>query len=752
MASLPPSIPYQHTTVMPPAHKELITSDDFIDVALESAFRYTRSSRYAPLTAETHAEVYEQLAKACSNTPNLDLLREESTWIKEKLRQFEFTNYTEMLRAGLFPGISSVTTHLKLLRVLRDLRTEIMARDGMFGITDAEFPSYASSSDYDGRRLRWQVYVTYAVERYTKWFESLPSKGPISKTGPSYDLHGEGEAYEITTESLPPIDVLMVLHSHMLHPRVYWQDLMRSNRIGVFRSMKMPWEAMESAIQQPSNPNGAWKYNPFETAREYFELNTMRQFDLEDDSNLKCVVCPQCSSINSVELYNESGTGWVQSEFESTCTGCKYRITRDVLATAALLDDCQAFEERGVPLKGALLDYIGVQYSSQDFYAIPGALNAEVTALFAHITHREDFDIAQSKVREVFNKLSSSAVAEHRWHTKEFRVLSSYVKNCTPFCIDLELAVLRQCDFADEIVKYAYLHSPFRENMIKQATVRFFKFFFLVCFNADDFLAPPIDADIVWHTVMLDPAAYAATSFAFMGSIMDHNDDVADDTLSKSHELTMREWKRYKKVDDFSYDGCTCAICQATREYDSQPEQRKFKTSLKSRFLSKSSRAATIDQFYAIKCEELILSGDTLVQRLTHTYSVAEHLKLSAKAPVEPNYSHPYFLDLTPSPILSEKESQLPSYDDLPPAYTSEPAASDGFGEISSTRYGQKVWTPYYEYAYTIATVLPAAYYVGSVAGGGGLGGGSGTYGGGCASGTHPSGGCGGGGCGGGGN
>ncbi|KAK7204728.1 hypothetical protein BZA70DRAFT_182342 [Myxozyma melibiosi] len=529
-------------------------SDDFVDTALERAFEYTQSSRYVAAMPNIQHEVCKRLTQLYGRRPYEELHNEEQTWIKQTLKQFNDYEFSKVLKGSLFPDISSVTAHLKLLRVLRDLRAEIMARDGMFGITDAEFPSYASSSDKDGRFLRWQVYVTYAVERYTKWFESLPSRGPIGKTGLSYDMHGEGETYEITAENLPPIDVLMVLHSHMLHPRVNWQDLMRSNRMSVFRSMKMPWEALELVIRQPSNPNGAWKYNPSETSREYFEANTLRQFDLEDDSNSKCVVCPQCLSVNSVELYNKSGTAWVQSEFEATCSGCKYRITRDGLTTAALLDDCKAFEESGVPLKGTLLDYIGVQYP--DVAGVipnvtPGAISADVADLFSHIKPREDFDQAQTKVRDVFSRLSDTAIARKRPSTKEFRVLSYYVKNCTPFCIDLELAVLRQCDFRDKMVKYAYLQSPFRNNVIQRAIVRFLKFFFLTRVRPRDFFAPPIDADIVWHTMLLDPAGYAATSFAFLGTILDHADDVADKALSKSHERTMRERKRFK-IDDFN--------------------------------------------------------------------------------------------------------------------------------------------------------------------------------------------------------
>ncbi|KAK7204724.1 hypothetical protein BZA70DRAFT_181599 [Myxozyma melibiosi] len=702
---------------MPTTKKRPILPDDFVDTVLERAFRITRTSSYVADMVYLRQTLLEPLMNILRETPDAVRQKEKQNAVKQLIDQFKYPEFTDVLSGGLFPDIASVTTHLKLLRVFRDLRAEIMARDGMFGITDAEFPSSTSSSDNDGRLLRWQVYVAYAVERYTEWFRSLPSRGMIGRTRMSFGLHGEGEAYEITAENLPPIDVLMVLHSHMLHPRVYWQDMMRSNRMGVFRSMKMPWGALESVIQQPSTPNGAWKYNPPDPSREYFEETTMRMFELEDGINSKCVICPQCPSINSVELYNESGTGWVQSKFKTTCTECGCLLTRDALTTAALLDDCKAFEERGVPLKGALLDYLGVQYPEKERYATPGSISSDVAALFSHIPPGDDFTLAQTKVQDVFRLLYKKAISQKQPRTKEFRVLSHYVKNCTPFCIDLELAVLRQCEFADKMVKYAYLHSPFRENVIEHATVRFLKFFFLVRFRPYTFLAPPVDGDIVWLTMQLDPAGYAATSLAFLGTILEHDDDVSDNRLTDSHFLSKREWSRYA-IPDFKYDGCTCAICHATREYVAAKQK-----TAKPPFSAKSSRrAALIDQFYAIECEKRMLGGDTLVQRLTHTSSVAEQ----SSTHTGPNYAHPYFADLTALPVL---ETMPPSYAaGLPPAYTSSgpaAAAADGvgWGEIARTRYGRTPWTPYSEFTSAVARYSASLLGGGFVAAEGGGGG-----------------------------
>lgn len=158
----------------------------------------------------------------------------------------------EFLIDGILPSEVEIVTHLKLLSIFRHIRDEVINRDGLFGIYNSIATGDMSRmfdrvDESRGRavvkpaQVRWQVYISRAIERYTRWFDSFPKK----------DFNGKVEFLSndisaVSEQNLPPIDVLMVWIVHMLHPRFYWEDCVRSGRQSFFLNVEMPWRDIVS--------------------------------------------------------------------------------------------------------------------------------------------------------------------------------------------------------------------------------------------------------------------------------------------------------------------------------------------------------------------------------------------------------------------------------------------------------------------------------------------------------------------------
>ena len=74
---------------------------------------------------------------------------------------------------SLLPTTKQCIAHLKLLECFHRLREDISSRDRIFSIgTERTTVPADKTSQEQLRDKRWVVYVTRAVERYTRWWNS----------------------------------------------------------------------------------------------------------------------------------------------------------------------------------------------------------------------------------------------------------------------------------------------------------------------------------------------------------------------------------------------------------------------------------------------------------------------------------------------------------------------------------------------------------------------------------------------------
>lgn len=167
--------------------------------------------------------------------------------------------------------------HLKLLHVFDRLKRDIQGYDGLFGIFNSRIQHSPSlkvaeaKDEEEGKKAyqkeltdlgekRWALYIARAVHRYEEWWRALPGdkmsederremkadwhatwRRPIKK-----QLKANQTNTTITPKSIPPIDVVMVWHTHFLNPRHYLDDCLRFGKLYLWEGF--PWDAVNACI------------------------------------------------------------------------------------------------------------------------------------------------------------------------------------------------------------------------------------------------------------------------------------------------------------------------------------------------------------------------------------------------------------------------------------------------------------------------------------------------------------------------
>ncbi|KAL1994596.1 hypothetical protein VTN49DRAFT_2066 [Thermomyces lanuginosus] len=292
--------------------------------------------------------------------------------------------------------------HLKFLAALADLRDTIASRDGLFGIFDSQVNEIISKKDDERtrhkalailRERRWMVYVARAVDRYTTWWERCVAKTHQDITvwdtqQPSYaSITQWATPLPFGPENLPPLDVLMVWHAHMLNRRAFLEDCIRGARMGHWAT-QFPWRLINDALD-----NENFDYNPPNAARCAFEERTQRPWDNLNDSATKTLSCLRCGSpmpvlwavgklrrrssekkksknkveeIDEVEFEIVNDTGYAEKNFQEQCENSGFLHTHQKLRVARFHSDAQQLVERQLPMPGTLYDEHGVPSPQQD--------------------------------------------------------------------------------------------------------------------------------------------------------------------------------------------------------------------------------------------------------------------------------------------------------------------------------------------------------------------------------------------------
>ncbi|EED20429.1 conserved hypothetical protein [Talaromyces stipitatus ATCC 10500] len=496
--------------------------------------------------------------------------------------------------------------HLKLLAALADLRETISTIDGLFGIHDSQADKFGDETSKTKaliriREKRWAVYTARAVDRYADWWKNCV---PVSETSPTVSMMRSSGYVALTSstpiswtaKNLPPLDVLMVWHAHMLNPRTYLEDCLRGGKMS-FWATDFPWSLVDAAID-----NKNLDYNPGDEAIKHFTVDTKRLWENINEPDEKELTCLSCSSSFKVpwttgQLGNTPDspfsfcTGYADSGFVAYCEAplCRFKHDHQVLRVARFNKDVGDLLKNSYPLPGTYLNLQGIPVSGKNV-----GTNADPN-MFPNLLIHANKDMVYEATRPngVVNdmlsvrKMIETLLANHRLVASINgrnglrprreqkiairRMMSHYWENSSIFGLDLVGAVIRQGTFIQKMDNLDWIHSPAVAATMDRLIHKYGIFFEIMSTNPNQMAVPTLDVDLAWHTHQMSPGRYFAYSVSRTSAFrpasptfIDHDDKVDEGKLSDAFEWTS---KRYKEATNGElYSECTCWYCEATRE------------------------------------------------------------------------------------------------------------------------------------------------------------------------------------------
>ncbi|KAG7042513.1 alpha-ketoglutarate-dependent sulfonate dioxygenase [Colletotrichum scovillei] len=501
------------------------------------------------------------------------------------------------------------------------------------------------------REKRWAIYLGRAVDRYAAWWRSFgpdmllesdmlvigsePSQSSSSSNGGDLaERQGKGQ-YEAEPETgksrrhrsraryegfpdskpmvwreemLPPLDVLLVWHAHMLNPRLYLEDCLRYGHSSLWAA-GIPWSIINAAITSAS-----FEYVVSDVCKAHWEANTNLAWYNEDDPDAKDVPCPACSTLFSVpwttcglsrdysgaKQLDIVGQGLADGRLAHACPSCGLLMTHESLRAAKFRDDIQASIRSNHAMPGTILD-LGtglpkpLQYGSDDTSGEcpdrlfptrlarrglsrhilemfkPGSKTAPSMMAVRDIME-ESFTgkFADPKnLREVMSRPGQENVTAFRLSLDAKRqtrkMMSRYWENSSPFSIDLPGCVMRQATFTEKMCKLNWLHFPTARDIMTGLLEKYDRFVEIIAIASsteDKVAVPTLDVDLAWHTHQLSPQSYFVFTLAKTGAFVDHNDKVDEDRLSTAFEWTSKTYQeKYGEI----YSQCKCWYCETVR-------------------------------------------------------------------------------------------------------------------------------------------------------------------------------------------
>lgn len=134
------------------------------------------------------------------------------------------------------PSVEACAVHLELLETFMVLRRKVLLSNGLYFVFGTDHRRSRGSNLDWGREENWTKFVRLAVARFKIWWEMYGAK------------HADRQPWS----TLPPLDVLMVLHAFILNTKEFNTLYADTTDKYPVLSTKFPWEL----IVRSSEPLG----------------------------------------------------------------------------------------------------------------------------------------------------------------------------------------------------------------------------------------------------------------------------------------------------------------------------------------------------------------------------------------------------------------------------------------------------------------------------------------------------------------
>ncbi|RHZ43114.1 uncharacterized protein CDV56_100086, partial [Aspergillus thermomutatus] len=526
---------------------------------------------------------YDQIDEQASTIPPLDLSYNAGSLVSTTVTR------------------DQCVVHLKFLAALADLRDSVAGNDGVFGLYErslSEFPEHVDEVRARIREKRWAVYTARAVDRYTQWWETcVPSNRPCPRLKDleheSYDHITEGnQPLSWSKDSLPPLDVLMVWHAHMLNPRAFLEDCIRSGKMSLWAG-GFPWETINDCID-----NRTLEYDAGDRARIHFRTMTRCSWDNLHGLPEKLIECVTCENMVSVpwtrgrislpiQMAFDKFDGYADKDFNAKCSKCRSTITHEWLKVRKFRKDVMELLIEKLPMPGTLYNLHAIPVSvkrsrsSQESTFPNRFIEALGNYLLDYTDARRARCMTVSRLRDKLEtklkdrqiiRLANNGRPPRQEGIALRRMMSHYWNNIGPFALDLVGAVIRQGTFVQKMDHIDWLHSPTVMATMDRLIRKYHVFFHIMASYPQRMAVPTLDVDLAWHTHQLSPQRYFEYSVhntklhSRVATFIDHDDKVDENRISDGFEWTS---KIYRKLTDGEiYSECACWYCEAIRASD----------------------------------------------------------------------------------------------------------------------------------------------------------------------------------------
>ncbi|KAI9334291.1 hypothetical protein BDR26DRAFT_570941 [Obelidium mucronatum] len=367
--------------------------------------------------------------------------------------------------------------------------------------------------DKDDQFADW-AFLCRAEERYLLWLDLLKKQRPDPDRMP-----------------LPPLDVAMMWHAHMLNPLRYLEDC--------YFIFGGPCRYAIPFLRMHALPGV--EYNPDDGSKEAWVAFTNTPFTVSlSDGHLFNLTCIWCSA--KLSLHRDSFVKLRMKNDSIKCGNCKRPISADNISAKRFLSDVSLYGSSGQILKGTALDEvtgaINVAKAKKDLSAMFSSMSAKfsgsTTINWAHV---------EDAMRTQFELLRATNLLKNVRKSTMPKIFRAYKNITTHLTLDLVAAVIRQRGFTGKMVG-GFVNWTERDTLAR-ATIRYQMFLDLTKKEPNSFLVPTLDVDLMWHTHQCYPQRYQNYGLREMKRIINHDDSVESKVLSTSFESTSSLWKHY---------------------------------------------------------------------------------------------------------------------------------------------------------------------------------------------------------------
>ncbi|KAB8664805.1 hypothetical protein FH972_026232 [Carpinus fangiana] len=317
--------------------------------------------------------------------------------------------------------------------------------------------------------------------------------------------------------------------------------------------------------------------------------------------------------LKRIDSFMSLATGYADPAFEARCSRCKDRIDHDALRARKFARDASRFYrpydnashlnyepsrvDNVPPMPGTILAMDGrpqladtVTGLARDTRLFPNRVcDAMINTPHIHGSALPTFNFKMHEMKRMveltLRDYPSLAYCQERIYIR--KMFSRYWDNSSPFALDLVGAVIRQGSFIEKMVNIDWLHSPTVAATASRVIQKYTRFMAILAANPAKMAVPTLDVDLAWHTHQLSPSAYYKYSIdKTKGTFIDHDDKVAETTLSDAFERTSEQ---YQRLFGEPYSECTCWYCESIRASH---------TSSASRLLRRSSVSQITQQLH----------------------------------------------------------------------------------------------------------------------------------------------------------